>query len=59
MMSPLLAWLLALPGTFLVLRLLSVATNWECARWMRGVSMTGTTEPGQCNHDIIATSAPR
>lgn len=37
-MIPLLIWLLILPGTFLVLPLLSVATDLACIRWMRGVS---------------------
>ena len=37
-MIPLLIWLLILPGTFLVLPLLSVATGWVCARRMQGVS---------------------
>jgi hypothetical protein len=32
MMDPLLTWLLAIPGTILVLPLLSVASGWECAR---------------------------
>ena len=37
-MSPLLIWLLAIPGAFLVLPLLSVATGLVCAHLMPGVS---------------------
>ena len=37
-MPPLLIWLLIIPGVFLVLPLLSVATGLACARWMPGVS---------------------
>ena len=37
-MPPLLIWLLILPGTLLVLPLLSVATGLACARWIPGVS---------------------
>ena len=36
-MSPLLIWLLAIPGAFLVLPLLSVATGLACAHLMPGV----------------------
>ena len=38
-MSPLLIWLLILPGVFLVLPLLSVATGLWCAWRMAGVSL--------------------
>ena len=37
-MGPLLIWLLILPGTFLVLPLLSVVTGWVCARRLPSVS---------------------
>ena len=37
-MTPLLIWLLAVPGAFLVLPLLSVTTGAVCARRMAGVS---------------------
>ena len=36
--SPLIYLLFAPPGPFLVVPLLSVATGWVYARWMRGVS---------------------
>ena len=48
-MSPLLSWLLIVPGTFLVLPLLSVATGWVCARRMQGVSYVfGLLAGGAC-----------
>ena len=37
-MSPLLIWLLAIPGAFLFLPLLSVATGLVCTHLMPGVS---------------------
>ena len=46
MMSPLLAWLPALPGTFLVMRLLSVATNWEYERTLECGNEKITTPDG-------------
>ncbi len=48
-MISLLTWLLILPGTFLVLPLLSVATGWVCARRMPGVSYVfGLLTGGAC-----------
>ena len=38
-MNPLLIWLLAIPGAFLFLPLLSVATGLVCAHLMPGVSL--------------------
>lgn len=55
LMSPLLIWLLVIPGAFVVLPLLSVATGLVCAHLMPGVSRAYGLLTGYACAVVVAT----